>query len=359
MSNSSVSVSLGRWRDALGDLDRGALAAGVIGSVLLLAAFVGFLVGSSFTAVALLGVVLTVVYGWLAHQAETAKALTFLTTISTLLILGLITVYLFYESIPVFQQMGIVEILTRTEQPLWEPARDVFSLAPMIWGTVIVTTIATLVAAPLGIAGALFISEIAPDTVREVTKPAIELLAGIPSIVYGFLGFVVLNTWMMQHFRLPGIGSLFLAGLVVGVMALPTVVSVAEDALASVPESMKSGSLAVGATDWQTMTNITIPAAFSGISAAVILGIGRAVGETMAMTVILGNVTELPEPLYDIFANTITLTSLIASQYGSAAGMHERALFAAGVVLFVIVIALSVVSQTIERRMKQKLGGNE
>lgn len=359
MSSISGRLRLGRSRERLADIESGALVAAGTGFVLLVAAFLGFYFGSAFSILPLVAFVGVVGYGWLRYQALTAKSLTFLATTSTLVIMGLITVYLFIESIPVFRTMGIFDTLFRTEKPMWAPSQNVFSLAPMLWGTVVVTTIATLVSAPLGIAGALFISEIAPDAVREVVKPGIELLAGIPSIVYGFLGFVVLNSWMMDNFALPGIGSLFLAGVVVGVMALPTVVSVSEDAIVSVPESMKSGSLAVGASDWQTMTNVTIPAAFSGISAAVILGVGRAVGETMAMTVILGNVTELPDPLYDVFGNTITLTSLIASQYGSASGMHEHALFAAGVVLFVIVITLSVVSQLIELRMERKLGGSQ
>jgi len=162
----------------------------------------------------------------------------------------------------------------------------------------------------------------------------------------------------LENLGLSSLGSLFAVGLVVGVMALLTVVSVAEDALTSVPESMKSGSLALGTTDWQTTTSITIPAAFWGVSAAILLGVGRAVGETMAATVVLGNVVEFPTPLYDVFGNSITLTSLIASQYGNASGLHIRALFAAGVVLFVTVPFLSVGSLLVERRMQRKLGGN-
>jgi phosphate transport system permease protein len=144
-------------------------------------------------------------------------------------------------------------------------------------------------------------------------------------------------------------------------MALPTVVSVAEDAIASVPEAMKSGSLALGATNWETIKNVVIPASFSGVSAAVLLGVGRAIGETMAATIILGHNQQLPDPLYDVFGNTETLTSLIASQYGVAVGSKHQfsGLFAAGVVLFVTVLGLSVASQLIEERMQRKLGGNE
>jgi len=215
-----------------------------------------------------------------------------------------------------------------------------------------------LIAGPLGIAGAVFISELAPRWARELIKPAVEILAGIPSIVYGFLGFVVLNQYLMDELELSTLGSLFAVGLVVGVMALPTVVSVAEDALASVPDAMKDGAMALGASDWQTIKSVTLPASFSGVSAAVLLGVGRVVGETMAATVILGNVVSLPDPLTDVFGNTITLTSLIASQYGAASGLHMSALFAAGVVLFVTVMGLSVGSQLIEAHMERKLGGD-
>jgi phosphate transport system permease protein len=142
-------------------------------------------------------------------------------------------------------------------------------------------------------------------------------------------------------------------------MALPTVVSVAEDALTSVPSVMKDGSLALGATDWQSMTSITLPAAFSGVSAAVLLGVGRAIGETMAATVMLAGVPRISEPLVNVFYGYETLTSLIARGYGSANGVHESALFAAGVVLFVTVLCLSLGSQYIEARMRRRLGGVE
>jgi phosphate transport system permease protein len=147
--------------------------------------------------------------------------------------------------------------------------------------------------------------------------------------------------------------------VVIGVMALPTVVSVAEDAIDAVPDSIKDGSAALGATGWQTITDVTLPAAFSGVSAAVLLGVGRAVGETMAATVMLTHSGGLPDPLYDVFGplGQETLTSLIASQYGVAEGLHMNALFAAGVVLFVTVMTISVASQYIESRMQEKLGG--
>ncbi|MFC6724918.1 phosphate ABC transporter permease subunit PstC [Halobium palmae] len=359
MSEVTKRNQLTRLRETFDDSATGGVVASVLAGVCLIGAFASFLLSTPYTVPFLLGFVVAAGYGWVAHQAEMARTLTFIATVSTVAILGLITVYVFVEAAPAFARMGVVEILTRTEQPLWATGRGIFSLVPLMWGTLVTTLIATVIAAPFGVAGALFISEIAPRSVREVIKPAVEVLAGIPSIVYGFIGFTVLNTWMTEKFVLPGQGSLFLAGVVIGFMALPTTVSTAEDAIAAVPESMKSGSLALGSTEWQTMKSVTLPTALSGVSAGVLLGVGRAIGETMAATVILGTVVELPDPLYDVFGNTITLTSAIAAQYGSAHGIHMNALFAAGVVLFVTVVGLSMIAQYVEARMQRKLGGQE
>ncbi|SFK62764.1 phosphate transport system permease protein [Halogranum rubrum] len=333
-------------------------AVAAVGALSLLATFVLFVVESDLASVALVVFVAAAAYGWLFHQAETAWGLSVLTTLVGIVVLGLILVFLFLEAEKAFETAGL-SLLLRSAVPVWSPSQGIYGLQVAIHGTIVTTVIATLIAGPLGVAGALFISEIAPERVGELVKPAIEMLAGIPSIVYGFIGFAILNRYLFYELQLNTQGSLFLAGGVIGLMALPTVVSVAEDAITSVPESMKSGSLALGATDWQTMKGITLPAAFSGVSAAIILGIGRAVGETMAATVILGNVAgEFPNPIFDVFASTATLTSLIASQYGDAAETQLSALFVAGVVLFVIVMFLSLVSQLIERRMRRQLEGD-
>jgi phosphate transport system permease protein len=338
----------------------------VIGGLSLLTTLVLFLLNSSLTAVPLLITLAAVGYGWIRHQATTARALTFVATVSTVLILGLIAVFVFIESIPAAEVMsgtvfGItipgLGMVTRLQEPLWQTTTGIYSLLPMVYGTAVTTVIAVAIAGPLGVAGALFISEIAPNWAREIVKPGVEILAGIPSIVYGFIGFVVVNQYTFDVLG-TSYGSLFAVGLVIGLMSLPTVVTVAEDAIDSIPESMKSGSLAVGATDWQTMKSVTIPAAFSGIAAAVLLGVGRAIGETMAATVMLGHTQAIPEPVYDVFFNGETLTSVIASQYGNAVqGVHMSALYAAGVVLFITVAVISVASQLIEWRMKQNLEG--
>ncbi|WP_435152562.1 phosphate ABC transporter permease subunit PstC [Haladaptatus sp. DFWS20] len=336
--------------------DDGALVLWGVGSLVLFAAFLMFLNRSRWTAVPVLLFVTLAAIGWYAHQPETARGLTFLATILTVAILGLIITFIFIEAWPVMQKMGL-DLVLKTDAPLW--GGGTYSLTPMIFGTVVTTTIATIIAAPLGIAGALFLSEIAPGSVREVVKPSIEIMAGIPSITYGFIGFVIINGYFYQELSTPTIGNLFTVGLVIGIMALPTIVTVAEDALSAVPESMKSGSLAVGSTDWQTMKSVTIPAAFSGVSAAVILGVGRAMGETMAATVMIThNKSGFPSPLYDVFSSKgETLTTVIAFEAGNAQGIHLSALFAGGVILFLTVFVMSVGAQYIEKRMEQKLGG--
>jgi len=353
-------------RDFVDETEPAALVTVGVTVISLLASVAGFLAVSPLTIVPF-GVFLTSAgYGWIRYQGLTAKVLTFSMMVSTILILLLITVFIFVESIPVIQYesttvFGVtvpgLRLFTQTQWDAVSPPIR-YSMVPMIHGTVMVTTIATAVAAPLGIAAALFLAEIAPPTVREVIKPGVEILAGIPSIVYGFIGFTILSPWAADQFRTTGQGSYLFVGIVVGLMALPTVVSVAEDALSSVPESMKSGSLAMGTTDWQTMTSITLPAAFSGVSAAVLLGVGRAIGETMAATVMLRGVPQLTKPLYNAFYGQATLTSLIANNYGEADGLQMDALFIAGVILFITVLFISVGAQYIEWRMHKKLGGD-
>ncbi|ERG96989.1 phosphate ABC transporter permease subunit PstC [Haloquadratum walsbyi] len=361
----AISKRIQQIRAFVGDAEPAALAVITVMTVSLLGALIGFLAVSNWTILPFAAFLGSSAIGWYRYQEETAYVIALMMTVSTILILGLIIVFIFRESIPVIQYesatvFGVtVPGLRMFIQPNWDavspPIR--YSMVPMIHGTVMVTLIASAVAAPLGVSAALFLSEIAPSTVREIVKPGVEILAGIPSIVYGFIGFTVLSPWASDQFQLTGQGSYLFVGIVVGLMALPTVVSVAEDALSSVPESMKSGSLAMGTTDWQTMTSITLPAAFSGVSAAVLLGVGRAIGETMAATVMLRGVPRLTEPLTNAFYGQETLTSLIARNYGEADGLQMDALFVAGVILFITVLVISIGAQYIEWRMHKRLGG--
>ena len=368
MSKSTSSVARARAfltqrRDTIqrtvSDMDRGSLVLAVVQIGLLLGAFVGFLAQSALTLTFLYGVILVTIVGWSLRQEMMARLVTFQATTLTLATLGLIVVFLFAEAIPVLQEVGVAEVLSPFGDNTWSVSGDQFSLIPMLQGTIMTTIVAMLIAAPFGVAGALFIAEIAPDWLREITKPAVELLAGIPSIVYGFIGFTIINPYIGNMFSIAP-GAMFAIGCVIGFMALPTVVSVAEDALTAVPDSMKDGSVAMGATDWQTMKSVSIPTAFSGISAAVLLGIGRAIGETMAATVMIAHSRRVLEPTsVNVFDSTETLTTLIASGYGNAPpdSMFWSSLFVAGVVLLVIVTGLGIVSQLIQRRMQQKLQG--
>jgi phosphate transport system permease protein len=373
-----ILAALGRSRRTLFGTDP--TIAELVFSVALLASLLGIVVAflsvNELTAYPLLAAVVLITLGWNRYQARTAKLLTIVATAATVVTLGFITFFLFERAwgpigrfgaellaIPLHETTGeprwffwLDAVLPTGEIPKgWDPNNERFSLLAAAWATVIVTVIAGLVSGPLGVLGALFIAEVASIRVREVIKPAVEILAGIPSIVYGFIGFAVLNSFVQDAFLDPG-ASFLIAGLVVGVMALPTTVSVAEDALSAVPESLNDGSIAMGATRWQTMKSISLPAAMSGISAAVILGLGRAIGETMAVAAIMASGTTFARPLYDVFDQSVTLTSRIATTYGSASGTTVDVLFVAGVMLFAIVSVMSVFAQYIEKRMRRGMG---
>lgn len=357
------------------DTADGSLLAVGASAAMLVVTLVTFLLRPSYAPLTFAGFVFVTAVGWVTYQAQIARLLTLLATLLTVLTVAFITVFLFLSAFPALTEHGLglvlipeqggdarwffgLEAVLPSGETFWNPLSGAYSLIPMIWATVVVTLIAGAVAGPLGLFGALFIAEVASDSLREVIKTGVEVLAGIPSIVYGFIGFQVLNGFIQDAFLDDG-ASFLIAGLVVGVMALPTVVSVGEDALSSVPDSMGDGSIAMGATEWQTMQSISIPAAFSGISAGVILGLGRAIGETMAVAAIMASGTQFADPLFDVFDANTTLTSLIATQYGSASESTIDVLFVAGVILFVIVASMSIVSQYIERRMKAKLRGQQ
>ncbi|HNX42895.1 MAG TPA: phosphate ABC transporter permease subunit PstC [Bacteroidales bacterium] len=226
----------------------------------------------------------------------------------------------------------------------WYPTSEPipgFGIWPMIIGTLMVTFGALLIALPLGLATALFLAEVADIRVRNVVKPLVELLAGIPSVVFGFFGLIVIVPFIQRVFHLD-VGETVLAGSVVlGIMALPTIVTIAEDALRTTPRSLKEASLALGATRWQTLRRVTIPYAGSGISAAVVLGVGRAIGETMAVLMVTGNASTVP---HSFLVPARTMPATIAAELGEApyGGAHFKALFALGIVLFLFTIAVNM-----------------
>ncbi|MDI6731062.1 MAG: phosphate ABC transporter permease subunit PstC, partial [Candidatus Margulisbacteria bacterium] len=260
--------------------------------------------------------------------------------LASIIFVILIFVFLLKEGLSLFQSTSISEfIFGRNWYPISDPPQ--FGILPLILGSLMVTAGATVIAVPLGLAAAIYTAEIAPLWLRDILKSGIELLAAIPSIVLGFIGIVTLAPFLKYIFNLP-CGLTALAGsIMLAFMAMPTVVSIIEDAIVSVPKSYKEGSLAMGATHWQTIYRVIIPAAGSGILAAIMLGIGRVVGETMAVLMITGNAAIIPT---SILQPVRTLTATVAAEMGEAvAGSpHYYSLFAIGIILFIISFAINL-----------------
>ena len=248
-------------------------------------------------------------------------------------VLLLIAAFILKESLPALREIGLRQFLFGGE---WRPGDGQFGILTMIVGSVYVAIGSLLLAVPLGVSCAVFLAEVAPHRVREVFRPAVELLVGIPSVVYGLVGMAALVPLVRE---LGGTGfSLLTAVIVLSIMVLPTIISISEDSIRSVPIQYREAALALGATQWQTIWQVLLPAARSGIAAAVVLGIGRAVGETMAMIMVIGNSPIFPDSLLD---SVRTLTGNIAVEIAYATGIHENALFATGVVLFIFIMVLN------------------
>lgn len=248
--------------------------------------------------------------------------------------LALIAVFILKEGVPFMAQYGLGAFLMGSE---WHPEGGRFGIYPMIVASLYVTAGAMLIGAPLGIAGAVFLNEFVPRSVMRVVKPTIELLAGIPSVVFGFLGVMVLAPLIRTYAGGPGL-CVLAAAVILGIMVLPTIISISCDALGAVPNSYREGALALGATRWQSVHMVTIKAARSGIIASLILAMGRALGETMAVIMVIGNAMKMPHSVLD---PARTLTANIALEMASATGLHREALFATGVVLFVLIMILN------------------
>ncbi len=250
--------------------------------------------------------------------------------------------------------MGLVNFLFG---PTWAPAQVVplYGISALIVGTLLVTLGAMVFAVPLSIGCAIYISELASPRVKSVFKPATELLAGIPSVVYGFFGLIVLSNFIRISFNVPS-GQTWLAGsIILGVMALPTIISVSEDAISSVPREYKEGSLATGATRWQTIIRVIVPAALSGIAAAIILGIGRAIGETMAVLMVTGNTAIIPNPIWNVLSSVRTLTGTLGIEMGDVeiGSTHYHALFGVALVLLIITLIINMSAVAILSYIKE------
>lgn len=265
-----------------------------------------------------------------------------------------ITIVLFKEGLPIFKEIGVIEFLFGKE---WYPTSSPpdYGIFTLIIGTFSVTIGAMVVAVPLGVGGALYINEIAGPKQKAMLKPTIEILAGVPSIVYGFFGMVIVAPLVQNIFNIPVGQCLFTASLILGIMATPTVCSISEDALNYVPRSFKEASFAVGANRWQTLTKVIIPAAASGISTAIILGMGRAVGETMTVLMVAGGAAIIPDSIFDPIR---PMTATMVAEMGEAVmgSTHYHALFAIGLILFIITFIFNVIAELISRKYRKKLG---
>ena len=258
----------------------------------------------------------------------------------------LICVFLFSSGVPAIAQIGLKEFLTGTE---WRPGNNIFGIFPMIVGSLYVTAGALVIGVPIGILTAIFMARFCPEGLYRIMKPAINLMAGIPSVVYGFFGLVILVPLVRDYIGGRGL-SVLTDSILLGLMILPTIISMSEAAIRAVPESYYEGALALGASHERSVFSAVVPAARSGIFAGIILGIGRAVGETMAVIMVAGNQTLIPEHLTD---GVRTLTTNIVLEMGYATDLHREALIATAVVLFVFILIINLSFSIIKRRGKQ------
>ncbi|PKL16638.1 MAG: phosphate ABC transporter permease subunit PstC [Spirochaetae bacterium HGW-Spirochaetae-5] len=273
--------------------------------------------------------------------------------LTSLFILFTIMVFLIKEGIPLFKTVGVSDFIFGKE---WYPTSDNprFGIFPLILSSLYITIIASLIAIPLSLSVAIYISELAGSTVKEIVKPLIEIIASIPSVIIGFFGMVVVAPFLIEHFDVDSGLNLFNASLMLSFMVIPTIASISEDAISSVPMSLKEASYALGANRWETIIHIVIPASLSGIWTAIILGISRIIGETMIVLMVAGGATIIPSSLFDPVR---PLTSNIAAEMAEAAvgGVHYRALFAIGIMLFILTFIFNLIADYLSNKYKFKM----
>ncbi len=263
---------------------------------------------------------------------------------STIGFVALIFLFLLQQGLPTFFEIPLGNLFgTR-----WYPTFDLFGTLPLVLGSAMVTILAMAIALPLGVATAVFVREVAPDWAREILKPMIEVLAGIPSVVLGFFGMTVIAPLVRESLGAPTGLTAFTGALILAYMALPTLISVAEDALDAVPKSYRDAGLAMGATQWQTIWQVVVPAARSGIVTAVMLSMGRAIGETMAVMMVTGNAARMPLSLDSLFRPVRTMTATIAAEMGEVAqgSTHYHALFGIGIILFLLTFIINLTASS-------------
>lgn len=271
------------------------------------------------------------------------KLVFLVTAMASIIAVIVICGFLFVNGVPAIKEIGVKEFLLGME---WLPMQEIFGILPMIVGSIYVTAGAIIIGVPIGIFSAVYLVRFCNEKVYKIVKPAVELMAGIPSIVYGFFGLVVIVPAFQTIFGGSGKG-LLTASLLLGIMILPTIISVVESSLRAVPEHYYEGALALGATRERSMFFVTLPAAKSGVLAGIALGIGRAIGETMAVVMVAGNQPIIPD---SILSGVRTMTSNVVLEMGYASGLHREALIATAVVLFVFILLINLSFSALKRR---------
>lgn len=279
------------------------------------------------------------------YKESIMKAIFFAAACTSILAVALICLFLFVNGVPAIAKIGIFDFLMGTT---WKPNNTPpsFGILPMILGSIYVTAGAAVVGVPVGVLTAVFMAKYCPKKLYRILKPAINLLAGIPSIVYGFFGLVVIVPFIRDTFGGAG-SSMLAASILLGIMILPTIVGISESAIRAIPQSYYEGALALGASHERSIFFVILPAAKSGIMAAIVLGIGRAIGETMAVIMVAGNQARMPAGL---LKGVRTLTANIIIEMGYAAELHREALIATGVVLFVFILIINLLLSLLKRR---------
>ncbi len=274
-----------------------------------------------------------------------------LVALASIVILALIVVFLFREGVPIFKQVSVKDFLFgKYWYPTYEPPE--FGIFPLIVASIVVTLIASLIAVPLGLLSAIYISEIASIRVKEILKPIIELLASLPSVVIGFFGMVVVAPFLQEVFDIPTGLNVVNASVMLALMAVPTISSISEDAIHAVRRELREASLALGATQWETISRVVIPASLSGICTATILGMSRAIGETMVVLMVAGGAAAIPESIFDACR---PMPASIAAEMAEAPfrSDHYYALFATGIVLFFMTLGFNLIADYISHKYKQ------
>ena len=284
---------------------------------------------------------------WYLNKETLMKGIFLLAACASILAVALICLFLFANGLPAIGKIGIFDFLLGK---VWKPGNDLYGILPMILGSIYVTAGAIVVGVPIGILTAVFMAKFCPKGLYRFLKPAVELLAGIPSVVYGFFGLVVIVPLIRELFPDSKGTSMLAASLLLGIMILPTIIGVSESAIRAVPESYYEGGLALGASHERSVFFATLPAAKSGILAGVILGIGRAIGETMAVIMVAGNQPRMPAGL---LKGVRTLTSNIVMEMGYAADLHREALIATAVALFVFILLINLLFSVLKRRTNE------